>query len=250
MEVLARSGLHLVRRHRELVAAPSLQELETTARATYESASDLVIHELDTTKDEIDKFASEFSELQQTLGRRMASSIYPASHKLGEESAFALYTLTRILKPAVIFESGVADGYSSVLFLSAIATNGHGKLISTDISGDVGNLLTPEERQSWDLKILRRDYLREDFIDALQAAGKVQLFVHDSDHRYRWQLWELETVHDLLSSETVIACDDVDSSYGFLHFCDGHTFQPALLREERKVLGIVIPDNLASHPAE
>lgn len=44
------------------------------------------------------------------------------------------------------------------------------------------------------------------------------MFLHDSDHSYRWRMFEYTTVRDRLKSDGILLSDDVDVSYAFIDF--------------------------------
>jgi hypothetical protein len=91
-----------------------------------------------------------------------------------------------------------------------------------------------------------RGYHRGYHIDSLLTPGHVRqvgpiaLFLHDSDHAYPWQMWELETSFRHRSTQFVWACDDVDSSFAFLDFCGTHKIRPIILMDTRKFFGLGI----------
>ena len=54
-------------------------------------------------------------------------------HDLGGGGAYnIIYFLTRLIKPKIIFETGVGAGYSTYAFLTAIKENNLGTLYSSD----------------------------------------------------------------------------------------------------------------------
>ena len=137
----------------------------------------------------------------------------------------------------------MANGYSSYFITNALLANKSGQLKSIDISVRVGGVLNDSERSVWELNVLDHDRVRSHFGDIIARSGPIELFLHDSDHGYEWQRFELETAARHMSSNGVILCDDSDHSYAFLDFCQQLRSQPVSLVDTRKVLGGIRVNN-------
>jgi predicted O-methyltransferase YrrM len=130
------------------------------------------------------------------------------------------YALVRALRPAVVVETGVAQGISSVFVLAALEDNGQGELHSVDlppprmveadlVGAAIPNELRPRWHYHWgSSRRLLPAVLRE-------AAGDRRLFIHDSDHSYDNMRWELETAWRALGPGDVLLCDDANFHAGF-----------------------------------
>ena len=164
---------------------------------------------------------------------------YPVNWAVEEQSAFTLYSLVRTLKPQTVVETGVANGHSSFVILSALKTNGRGRLVSIDIWNDVGRLVTAEEGEIWDLRLLSRPGARDELRAVLRSVAPVDIFVHDSEHLYAWQMTEYRAAAAVLSRSGILVSDDIDSSYAFWDFCRECGVKPAVLIDDRKALGLV-----------
>lgn len=183
----------------------------------------------------------EYEALRLELGNRYGerTTRHPHRYSIEEGSAFLLYALVRTLKPNTILETGVANGHSSFFILRALRANGGGLLHSVDRSSDVGGLLDSAERQYWRLHVLSSSGLKKSFLNILGTLPALDLFLHDSDHRYAWQTFELDAAFTKIAADGIIACDDCDSSYAFLDFCKGAGVRPTILVETRKIFGLV-----------
>lgn len=183
----------------------------------------------------------EFEMLRGELASRVTNTRlpFPEHFRLRDEASFVLYVWTRNQRPRTVVETGVANGTSTFFLLKALEANGHGKLISLDVTPGVGALLAEEERRSWDLRMLSLRSARTDLKSVLDEVGPVDLFFHDSDHRYLWQHLELRSAFRYMSGAGVICADDVDDSYAFVDFCADLRLTPALLIAARGVLGFV-----------
>ena len=175
-------------------------------------------------------------EAEARANRPMA---YEPNWALERNSARLLYMLVRLNRPQVLLESGVANGYSTFFLTRAIERNGVGHLHSVDVSSDVAHLLDERERKNWTLHVLDRRHLVASWKSVLARLGRIDLFLHDSDHTYRWQMCELKTVHPLLNDEGLLICDDADSSFALIDFARAQGKEPLFLIDRRKVLGVL-----------
>lgn len=133
--------------------------------------------------------------------------------------AFSCYLLCRILKPAVVLETGVAYGVNSAFMLQALEKNQKGILYSIDLppigneSDDYIGYFIPENlKKRW--KLFRGSSKRL-MPKVLSGIGRVDVFVHDSLHTYYNMKREFRSVLPYLSSDSVIISDDVDNNAAF-----------------------------------
>ncbi len=151
------------------------------------------------------------------------------------ETGFFLYAATRLVQPVTIVETGVADGRSSFIFLAALERNGSGRLHSFDVNPRAGVLVG--EHDQWQLTICGRSAPESCFVQSLRRIGTVDLFFHDSDHRYLNQLLEYDYVWPLMKPNGLFASDDVDVSKAFIDFCKRRGLHPEFLFDSRKITG-------------
>jgi predicted O-methyltransferase YrrM len=165
---------------------------------------------------------------------------HPIDWGLGIESSLLLYVLVRTLRPSLVCETGVANGVSTTLILHALLRNGAGRLHSIDIAHDVGALVPDEQRHAWTLHVLDRSAPRRSFAHVVSELPQAtELFLHDSDHSYSWQKYELETIWRSLAPRAVVLMDDAHASLALSDFCRARTLALTLLVESRKVMGII-----------
>jgi len=190
--------------------------------------------ELAQLSDEYDALCDEIDERY-----RERSQIYPHKCALEKGSTFLIYAVVRSSRPSVVLETGVANGHSSFFILRAMRANGHGSLHSVDRSPQVGSLLTRPDRDRWNLHILESKSLKKSFLRILDTIPPIDLFLHDSDHTYAWQSFELNAVMRKLAPGGILASDDCDGCNAFLDFCQKSGSRPVVLVENRKILGLV-----------
>jgi len=156
------------------------------------------------------------------------------------KGAVNLYPLVRLMKPGVIIETGIGNGLSSSIILSALQKNGSGTLYSID-TGKGPEILKPKElgwmvpedvRTRWEVLVgTSRDLLQS----LITRVEKIDLFIHDSDHSYENMTFELELVWPRLAHGGAIVVDDVDnplSRNAFGQFCLRNHIRPSYLETQ------------------
>ena len=116
--------------------------------------------------------------------------------------------------------------------------NQSGTLHSFDVNNNVGELIAESERKRWNLNIVPLRRRKKAFIDFMEKYGDIDMFIHDSNHFYYWQIFEYRTVWSVLKSGGLLMSDDVDASYAFLDFNLERHIYPIFLAEGRKMFGV------------
>jgi predicted O-methyltransferase YrrM len=134
-----------------------------------------------------------------------------------------LYCLVRIRQPETLIETGCATGMTSALILYALAQNQHGHLHSIDMRFPTdwlttnnlpsGFLVPSALRSRWTL--IERD-TKLALPTLLAQLGSVDVFYHDSDHRYVHQMWEFLSTWPYLVPRGVLCSDDLVDSVAML----------------------------------
>jgi hypothetical protein len=120
--------------------------------------------------------------------------------------------------------------------------NGEGQLHSIDIASDVGVLV--EGSDQWHLHVCDVGQIEGQLGAIFAREGPIDIFFHDSDHRYLSQLFEYETFAMNASERGLLISDDIDMSHAFEEFCQNRVLIPNCLFDARKVAGMV---RLGSH---
>ncbi len=145
-----------------------------------------------------------------------------------------LYFLIRKLKPKIVVETGVAAGESTGYILQALNDNGFGKLYSIDLpfqwyiygdhklhldslpAGKMPGYLVPENlKKSWEL-ILGNTY--DSLPDLLSLLGKIDIFLHDSEHSDKAMTFEYQTSWPYIKRGGLLLSDDVSYTKAFEKF--------------------------------
>ena len=147
-----------------------------------------------------------------------------------------LYIVLRVERPAIVVETGVLHGLTTLFLLRALERNGVGRLVSIDLpsypesgpsnqDGYVATLpdgcepgwIVPLERYSdWQLMLGSS----HDVLPNLVAEiGAVDLFCHDSEHTFPVMWFELDWAWRNISEHGLIVCDNIEANTSFSDFC-------------------------------
>lgn len=125
-----------------------------------------------------------------------------------EGLAAFLYSYVMTNKPAVIVETGVANGITTNILMKALEKTG-GELHSFDIDPKTQNVY--RGKGNWSFHLLTKDY-DSALKNYVQEIGSVNLWIHDSNHGYSWQAFEYSLALTTLVEDGVLVSDDIDSS--------------------------------------
>jgi len=153
---------------------------------------------------------------ERLLARANRNRTMPYGRRLG------WYAAVRARKARTIVETGVHDGLGSTVLLRALSRNAadgfDGKLVSFDINPDAGWLIPADLRSRHELHIGNSLDL---LVPALDGRS-VDLFIHDSDHRYAHESAEFEAVLDVAGEGAVLISDNAHGGTAFKDFCERH----------------------------
>jgi len=193
------------------------------------------------TAQELDELCAEHAEIAAKLARRYdeCSLAFPKRWSVERGTSLLLYLLVRLRRPKLVLETGVADGHSSAVLLSALERNNAGALHSADVRTDVGVVIPHSERGGWTLHHLDPAAPEESLSDVIGAVAPIDLFFHDSHHSYLVQRYEYETVLPAMAPGGLLVSDDVHMSHAFIEFAAHHGATPQVLVDTRKVTGAI-----------
>lgn len=139
----------------------------------------------------------------------------------------AWYALIRKYKPSIILETGVSMGWSSFMILTALQREKKGVLYSIDVGGfesidhdgGVGYMVPDNLKQNWHLII---DDSKKVLLPLLEKLGKIDMFIHDSDHSYEMMTFEYNNAWNYLGQQGILCSDDINHSTAFDEFVTLH----------------------------
>lgn len=193
----------------------------------------------ETTHDQADSLAAEFSGDRDLLSCLESSMLQKRGRQLNWQQWHPfLYGAIRIMRPNVVFETGVFDGRSSAVILAAMSRNAAGELVSIDLPareeirdatdrmcGGAQTSLPKGCDPGWlvphYLRGRHRLHLgdsRELLPSLLKQYGRADVFLHDSLHTYEHQLFEYEAAWPYITKTGLLLSDDIFWSAAFHRF--------------------------------
>lgn len=126
------------------------------------------------------------------------------------------YALVRIMKPGIVFETGVDKGLGACVLSSALKKNKEegfeGRYYGTDINSSAGYLLSGDYKEHGII-------LYGDSIESLKKFdGLIDLFINDSDHSAAYEFEEYKTITKKLSSRAIILGDNAHCTNKLLEY--------------------------------
>lgn len=133
-----------------------------------------------------------------------------------------LYTAVRARRPAIIVETGVAAGWSTLAILLALDANGAGQLYSSDMpyaklnnEDFVGCVVPARLRTRWTLE-RRPD---RDVLPPLFAKlGVIDMVHHDSDKSYDGRTFVYREAWRRIREGGLLLSDDIEDNFAFRDF--------------------------------
>jgi hypothetical protein len=177
--------------------------------------------------------------------RREAEPVLAKNPALGGGGNYhLLYFLTRLLRPEVVMETGVAAGFSTHAILTALARNGGGRLFSSDFpyfrlanpERYVGILVPEALRDRWTLSLDGDSVAVPRFLSSLP---KVDLFHYDSDKTYSGRTQTIDLALPKLSEHGVMLIDDIQDNYHFRDLIGDTRLRSRVFAFEGKYCGLV-----------
>ena len=188
----------------------------------------------------------ESEKTAEILEEHAAKILENVEYNLGGGGGYPfLYFITRYMEPDCIVETGVAAGFSSYSFLSAIKNNGRGKLYSSDFpyfripnpESYIGIIVEESFKDDW---ILYLDGDEVNLPKIAKSVNKVDIFHYDSDKSYSGRRFAVSIINKLLSSNGVIVMDDIqDNSYFYDYVEDNNPDCWYVFQFQGKYVGMI-----------
>jgi predicted O-methyltransferase YrrM len=169
----------------------------------------------------VGRFSAQIQESAFMSDMSKARATHGPDGVMGMIDCATLYGLVRWLRPLVIVESGGYFGMSSAFILKALADE---ELIEARLYSIEFNKECPHG-------ILIPDNLRTSFvplnddvknlIKGDRLPPKIDMFLHDSSHRYRHMLWEFKEFWKRMPDRGLLVSHDVHFSAAFSEFVAG-----------------------------
>jgi len=141
----------------------------------------------------------------------LRTGFFDEIYDLGPELSSVVNSLVISTNPELIIETGVAAGKSTNIILKQLHRSAGGRLVSIDITANVGELVETQYKYLWDLEVLPSVNRKYNYKRILLGYPKASIFLHDSDHSARWQEFEIFEAIRLLPNLSFLLIDDIQA---------------------------------------
>jgi predicted O-methyltransferase YrrM len=167
-----------------------------------------------------DEIVADLTNAGARIGIRSYGGWNDGDQAFGE----AIWCIIRHLTPGKVVETGVAHGLTSRVVLEALERNGRGHLWSIDLPAvdsalhaEIGMAISQRLRSRWTYV---PGTARQQLPRLLAELTEIDVFIHDSLHTGRNQMFELESAWSAMRDGGVAVVDDIDHSLAFKSFVD------------------------------
>jgi len=148
-----------------------------------------------------------------------------------------LYVLVKSKKPQLLVETGVANGVSTSAIMSALdEDNSSGSLNSFDVLPETKKAYLGKGK--WNFHLLDKKRTHKQLSVAVGNFPLVDIWLHDSNHGYRWQKFEYLLALGRLKEDGVLISDDIDASPAWGELAKSHFRESYIIFDSRKFVGI------------
>lgn len=148
-----------------------------------------------------------------------------------------LYVLVKSKKPQLLVETGVANGVSTSAIMSALdEDNSSGSLNSFDVLPETKEAYLGKGK--WNFHLLDKKRTHKQLSAAVGNSPLIDIWLHDSNHGYRWQKFEYLLALSRLKEGGILISDDIDASPAWGELAKSHFRESYIIFDSRKFVGI------------
>ena len=215
----------------------SLGFLSTSTTGIYLNVDMLIEAE-----NELPKSACNFIREAEKLFDSVVIKLQPVTNLKwnAEKQLFTLlYVVVKAKDPKVVIETGVANGITTNAIMKALELNeNRGELHSFDILQETSKAYIG--RGKWNFHLLNPKNTYKQIVKEISKLPKADIWVHDSNHGYRWQKFEYLLALKSLNTGGILISDDVDASSAWGELSKTHFRKSFIVFDSRKFIGIAI----------
>ena len=137
----------------------------------------------------------------------------------------------------MIIETGVANGITTNAIMKALEESGAGgELHSFDVLPETNKAYLGEG--NWNFHLLKGKSVHNHIKTVVNSLPKIDVWVHDSNHGYRWQKFEYLLALSVLNKNGILISDDIDASSAWGELAEMHFRKSYVIFDSRKFIGI------------
>ena len=213
----------------------SLNFLQKSTDGVFLSIKQLVKFEKEFPSEIIDHL-DKGKELFHTVSKTQ-SSITNARWNAEEQLFILLYSLIKANNSKFIIETGVANGITTNAIMKALEESGaNGELNSFDVLPETSKAYSGVG--NWKFHLLKGKNVHKQIKSVVSSLPKVDVWVHDSNHGYRWQKFEYLLALSVLGKNGILISDDIDASSAWGDLAKTHFRKSYVIFDSRKFIGI------------
>ena len=163
--------------------------------------------------------------------------VVTADWDAGPNLCSLLYSYICVTKPKIVVETGVANGITTNVILSALKKSG-GVLHSFDVLPECRYVAS--ENENWVFHLLPQKGSRKALQSQVKDLDAINLWIHDSDHGSLWQEFEFRLAITNLAKNGVLISDDIDASSAWGELSATYFNRAYAFFDQRKMIGVTI----------
>ena len=215
----------------------SLNFLQKSTNGVFLSIEQLVRFEKEFPREVID-YIEKGKDLFHTVSKTQ-SSITNTRWNAEEQLFILLYSLIKANNSKLIVETGVANGITTNAIMKAIEESGaDSDLHSFDVLPETSKAYVGGG--NWNFHLLKGKNVHKQIKSVASLLPKVDVWVHDSNHGYRWQKFEYLLALSVLSKNGILISDDIDASSAWGELAKTHFRKSYVIFDSRKFFGIAL----------
>lgn len=155
-----------------------------------------------------------------------------------EQQLFSLlYSLVCAKKSNLVVETGVANGISTNAIMRALEiSKNFGSLHSFDVLTETSKAY--KGSGNWKFHLLSATKTHTSLKNEVQFLSKPDIWLHDSNHGYRWQKFKYLLAMKSLKKGGMLISDDIDASPAWAELAGSVFRKSYIIFDSRKFIGI------------
>jgi len=167
------------------------------------------------------------------------SSITNTNWNAEEQLFILLYSLIKANNSKLVIETGVANGITTNAIMKALEESGAGgELHSFDVLPETNKAYIA--KGNWNFHLVNGKSAHNQIKSVVSLLPEVDVWVHDSNHGYRWQKFEYLLALSVLSKNGILISDDIDASSAWGELAKTHFRKSYVIFDSRKFIGIAL----------